>query len=143
MVGRELCPFTSALPLLLQISAPRPGLAASHQPALPWSPPQDLLPETAFVWGRWRGTMEQGGRLPRHLRGGWSGGVIAGGTQGRAMSLSAWEHRDRLLTGEKGTWHLSASLAFLSTHPNTLHLTAPTPCTSPPLLVLEISQCWE
>lgn len=105
VVGREGCPFTSALPFLLQNYLPcdPASLLPTRQPC-PGPLPRTRSPETGFIWGRLRGLMEQGGRLypspPRRV-------VLWGHCRGHsgqcAMVLSAQEPRDGLLTDEKGT----------------------------------------
>lgn len=102
-----------------KLSAVRPGLTASHQTALPWPPPQDLLPRDRLCLGKIE-RADGAGRLPypsppRRV-------VLRGHCRGHAgqcaTALSAQQPPDGLLTG---------GVKACSTHPNTPHFAAPTP----------------
>ena len=105
-VGREgRLPFhLCSPPSPPKLSAVRPSLTASHQTALPWPPPLDLLPRDRLCLGKIE-RADGAGRLPypsppRRV-------VLRGHCRGhagqRAMVLSAQEPRDGLLMGERGS----------------------------------------
>lgn len=81
--------------------------------------------------------MEKGSPLTLHLRGGWSSGVIAGGTRtvrdgivclgASGGAFNGGERHIAPIPTLSVSQHPSPSLAFRSTCPTTLHFAAPIP----------------
>lgn len=115
------------------LSAGRPSLDTSHQTALPWPPPQDPLPETGFVWGRLRGLLERGGRLPFPAEEGGPAGSLPGARRAGRRAFVCSGASGRTFSREKGTEHPFRHFPFAAPVP------APRiPSRVPPL---EISGC--